>query len=86
MEKVKEFLVKALAWLKLAWAKVKSVARKVLRFLKKWWAHIINLIVVAVAYDFYEDSLLVGGWLFILLVYYLFWKILRAETLFEKDE
>jgi hypothetical protein len=64
----------------------KKTLLKVWRFLKKWGLHIVNLIVVIMAYDFYDDSLLVGGWLFFLLTYYIFWKLLGAEKLSEKDD
>ncbi len=85
MEKLKEIWTKV----KVILNKIASLFKKIVQFLKKygkWFLHGINLIVIGLAYDVYSDSLLVGGWLFILLAYYIFWKILRAETLFQKDE
>ena len=86
MEKVKEFIAKAWLWLKQAWVTIKKVALKVWAFLKKWGLQLINLLVIIVAYDIVSDSLVVGLWLFCLLGYYIFWKLLGAESLFKKDE
>lgn len=85
MEKIKQIWQKILSF----FGKVKSVVKKVVSFLKrygKWVFHGINLVVVGLAYNAYSDSLFVGLWLFLLLAYYIFWKLLRAETLFEKKE
>ena len=85
MEKIKQIWQKILSF----FGKVKSVFKKVVSFLKKygkWVFHGINLVVVGIAYASHPNSLFVGGWLFLLLAYYIFWKLLRAETLFEKKE
>lgn len=85
MEKLKEIWAKVLIFFK----KVKDLFNKTVEFLKKngkWFLHGINLVIIGLAYDVYSDSIFVGGWLFLLLAYYIFWKILRAETLFQKDE
>jgi hypothetical protein len=81
LEEIRLFLVKAV-----------TVYKKVVAFLKKWGLQLINLLVVIVAYDCFDTSrsaladLLVGLWLFALLAYYIFWKLLGAEKLFKKDE
>jgi hypothetical protein len=81
MNKVKDFLKKY-------WGLFK--ATKVFRFLKKWGLQIINLLVFFVAYSAIDENsfrgLLVGLWIFLLLGYYIFWKIAGAESLLKKDE
>jgi len=63
---------------------------KTIRFLKVWGVHIVNIIILSIAYTYVKEGtlgdFLVGLWLFILLVYYLMWKLLGAERLFQKDE
>ena len=89
MGKIKEFLVKVLTAVKNVVAKVVTVAKKVFAFLKKnykWFLYGINLVVVGFAYNAYPDNVLVGGWFFVLIAWILFWKILRGEKLFQKDD
>ena len=52
---------------------------------------IVNILVVFIAYDKISDvgtlpgaETIVGLWLFILLAYYIFWKLLGAEKAFKK--
>jgi len=86
---MKEKLRLLIEKVKLLFKKVVEFLKKVVLFLKKygkWFLHGINLIVVGMAYYAFSDSLLVGLWFFLLIGYYLFWKILRAETLFKKKD
>lgn len=73
------------------WEKVKAWAVKTaLPWLKKSWMQIINIIIVFIAYDKLDESTVAGGivglWLFVLLAYYIFWKLLGAEKAFKKKE
>ena len=71
------------------WEKIKAWAVKTaLPWLKKEWMQIVNILVIAIAYG-KTDSLpglqtLIGFWLFILLAYYIFWKLFGAEKMFKK--
>lgn len=61
-----------------------------LPWLKKEWMQIINILIIIFAYD-KTDSLpvvqgIVGLWLFVLLVYYIFWKFLGVEKMFKKEK
>ena len=62
------------------WTKIKNWAIETAwPWLKKGWMHLVNIIIVAIAYGKLYDTLpavaaLVGFWLFILLAYYIFWK------------
>lgn len=73
------------------WEKIKAWFNKTaLPWLKKNWMQIINIIVVAVVYG-NTDSLpgvqtIAGLWLFVLIVYYVFWKFFGAEKIFIKPK
>jgi len=75
--------VKVLA-LKL-WEKIKAWAVKTaLPWLKKSWGQIVNILVVAIVYS-HTDTLpgiqtISGIWLFFLLAYYIFWKLLDLKN------
>ena len=60
-------------------------------FLKTNWMQIVNMIILFIVYDTVSGAevypwteTFLGLWLFVLIVYYLFWKLLGAEKLFEK--
>lgn len=65
------------------WAKIKKWAViTALPWLKKSWMQIVNIIVMFVAYGTLERietvpgaETITGLWLFLLLVYYIFWKL-----------
>jgi hypothetical protein len=82
-EKIKSFGLKI-------WGKIKSWAiNTALPWLKKEWMQIINILVIFIAYA-NTDSLpglqtIIGLWLFVLLVYYIFWKLLGVEKMFKKE-
>ena len=86
MKKLKEILEKIKAFV----GKVVAFAKKAWKFLKKWGLQLVNLLVLLVAYGSVESGtfadFLVGFWCFVLLAYYIFWKLCRAETLFEKKD
>lgn len=79
MKKLKEF-----------WEKVEAFARKAWKFLKKWGFQVINFFALVLACVVLDWGTFVGGfvsfWAFLLLAYYLFWKALGAEHLFEKKD
>ena len=71
------------------WEKIKAWWKNTAApWLLKSWMQIVNIIVVAIAYGT-TDSLpwvqgIVGFWLFLLLAYYIFWKLFGAELIFKK--
>ena len=71
------------------WEKIKAWAVKTaLPWLKKSWMQIVNIIVVFIGYNALDEKpgtqTIVGLWLFLLLAYYIFWKLLGLEKLFPK--
>ena len=74
------------------WTNIKAFAtEKVLPWLKKNWMQIVNFIVILVAYSkVYEQpgfggvELILGLCLFIMLGYYIFWKLFGLEKAFKK--
>ncbi len=80
---MKEFFKKLLEKIK-AWA-----VKTALPWLKKEWMQIVNLIVLFIIYG-NTDSLpgvqtVAGLWIFVLLAYYIFWKLFGAEKAFKKN-
>ena len=73
------------------WEKIKNWFNKTaLVFLKKEWMQIVNLVVLFIVYG-NTDKLpgvqtITGFWIFILLVYYIFWKFFGAEKMFIKPK
>ena len=71
------------------WLRIKDWAKlTALPWLKSSWGQIVNIIIIAWVYGA-TDSLpilqtIVGLWLFVLLAYYIFWKLFGAELLFKK--
>ena len=71
------------------WEKIKAWWVKTgLPWIKKGWMQIVNMIILFIAYG-QTDSLpwvqtIVGLWLFVLLGYYIFWKLFGAEKMFKK--
>lgn len=59
-------------------------------WLKKSWMQIVNIIVMFIAYGNLDEKpgiqTIVGLWLFLLLGYYIFWKLFGAEKAFKKKE
>ena len=73
------------------WEKIKAWWNlTAIPWLKKSWMQIVNIIVMFIAYG-NTDSLpgvqtVLGIWLFLLLGYYIFWKLLGAEKIFIKKD
>jgi hypothetical protein len=85
LERLWAFLVETAVSL---WTKFK--ATKVYSFLRKWGLQMINFFALALACIALDWATFIGGfvslWAFILLAYYLFWKLFGMEKLFPKDE
>ena len=62
------------------------VVKKAYPWLKKSWMEVVNFVMWVVAYGALDtDSTtgtLVGLWLFLLMGYYIFWKLFGAENMF----
>lgn len=76
--------------------KIKKWAEnKALPWIKVGWLNAINVLIVFYAYSQLDNATLwgfsdgpaalVGLWVFILIVYWVFWKLLGLEKLFKKD-
>jgi len=69
--------------IKETFSKIEKWILSLLSWIKKWIAQIINLLVIIVAYMSIDEhihpwsALIVGLWLFVLLSYYIFWKIFK---------
>jgi hypothetical protein len=78
--------------MKKLWEKIKLwVTSKALPWLKSAWMQIVNVFVVLLAYSKLDDlgsgaTWFVGLWGFVLLAYYIFWKLFGASKLFEKKK
>jgi len=66
--------------------KIKKWAKETaLPWLKKEWMQIVNLLILFIVYGVVKESenpglsAIVGLWLFVLIVYYIFWKLFGAE-------
>ena len=77
-------------WKKL-WEKIKKWAiETALPWLKKGWMQLVNIFVLIIAYKGFNEltqpgySTVVGFWLFLLIVYYIFWKLFGVEKWFKK--
>jgi len=72
------------------WEKIKKWAvETALPWLKKSWMQIVNIIILFVAYGKMDDAQLagtgiVGLWLFLLLGYYIFWKLFGFDKVWKK--
>jgi len=87
----KKLWEKIKAWFKNLWEMIKAWWNKTaLPWLKISWMQIVNMIVLFIAYKGFNEltqpwfSFAVGGWLFLLLGYYIFWKLFGAEKMFKK--
>jgi hypothetical protein len=87
-EKIKTFLKKY--WDKLvAYLNTLAWFKKTIKIIKEWGLPIINLFVVCVGFASARSEFAIavmGFWVFALLAYYIFWKLLGASELFKKDE
>jgi len=75
--------------MKKIWDKIKKWATETaLPWLKKAWLQIVNVFIVLMAYGKLDDcgskaTWLVGLWGFILLGYWIFWKLFGADKVFK---
>lgn len=96
-EKIEDFFVglwnELIEWIKNPWEKFKGWLKKtVLPWFKKSWMQIVNMIILFIAYDklfSFEPApqfatAFTGLWLFLLLGYYIFWKLLGLEKIYQK--
>lgn len=89
METLKKLWEKVKSWILKLWQNVKSWAIKTAwPWIKKGWMQAVNVIIVFIAYaNLSPESKvewLIGLWLFVLLAYYIFWKLLGIEHWFKK--
>ena len=77
-------------WKKI-WDKIKKWAvETALPWLKAGWMQLVNMLVLFIAYKGFDEvaqpgySTVIGLWLFLLLAYYIFWKLFGAEKMFKK--
>lgn len=76
--------------LKKIWEKIKAWATLTAwPWLKKSWMQIVNIIILFVAYGKMDDAQLVGTgvvgfWIFLLLAYYIFWKLFGFDKVWKK--
>lgn len=76
------------------WEKIKAWWNKTAKpWLKKSWMQIVNILVMFMAYGRFSNiegeagmETITGLWLFLLLAYYIFWKLFGAEHIFDKRE
>jgi len=89
----KKLWEKIKVWIKPIWEKIKAWAKlTALPWLKKSWMQIVNIIVVFIAYTTLDNlqagwaTVITAIWLFLLLGYYIFWKLFGAEKAFKKKK
>jgi len=96
IEKVEDFFVglwnEFIQWLKHPIDKfVNWVVKTVVPWIKKSWMQIVNMIVLFIAYKGFDEvlqpgySAIIGLWLFLLLAYYIFWKLLGFDKVWKKQ-
>lgn len=95
LERIEDFFVgiwkEVIEWIKKPVAKLKNwVLKTLLPWLVKGWMYIVNILVLMVAYQGFDEktqpgySLVIGLWLFIIAFYYIFWKLFGAEVAWKK--
>jgi len=72
--------------MKKVWEKIKKwVVETSLPWLKKEWMQIVNLLVLFIVYGVVNEaenpglSTIVGLWIFVLIIYYIFWKFFGLD-------
>jgi len=94
-EPIEDFFVglwkELIEWVKAPWAKFKKwVFETAVPWIKAGWMQIVNMLVLFIAYKGFDEaaqpgySAAIGIWLFILLGYYIFWKLFGADKVFAK--
>ena len=76
---------------KTPWEKFKAwIKLTALPWLANGWYQIVNMFVLFVAYKGFDEvtqpgySFVIGAWIFVLLVYYIFWKLFGFEKVWKK--
>jgi hypothetical protein len=81
-EKIKTFVLKIWALIK-AW-----FIKTAVPWLKKNWMQVVNMLVLFIAYHNLDSmpglQTIIGLWLFVLIGYYIFWKLLGVDKLWAK--
>jgi hypothetical protein len=96
-QKIKDFFVgvweEIKEWIKAPWQKFKNwIKLTVLPWFKTNWMQIVNLVVLFIAYSGFNEvtqpwfSFAVGIWIFVLLAYYIFWKLFGFDKVIKKQE
>jgi len=94
-EKIKDFVVglweEVVEWAKNPWAKFKKwILETAVPWIKKGWLQIVNMLVLFIAYKGFDVegqpgySTAIGLWIFILLGYYIFWKLFGLDKIWAK--
>jgi len=88
---MKKLLEKIWTIIKRIWILIKNwFLETALPWLKTGWLQLVNIIVIIVAYAGFNEytqpgfSLVIGAWFFLLLVYYLFWKLFGLDKVWKK--
>jgi hypothetical protein len=95
-EKIKDFFTglwrEIVEWAKTPWTKFKKwVIGTAIPWIKAGWLQIVNMIVLFIAYKGFDEvsqpgySAAIGLWLFILLGYYIFWKLFGFDKVWKKE-
>lgn len=95
IEKVKDFFVglwrEVTGWFNTPWAKFKKwFLETAIPWVKAGWMQAINILVLFIAYKGFDEasqpgySAVLGLWLFILLGYYIFWKLFGFDKVYKK--
>jgi hypothetical protein len=95
VEKVEDFFVglwnEFVEWIKHPIDKfVNWVVKTAVPWLKKSWMQIVNMIVLFIAYKGFDEvlqpgySTIIGLWVFLLLAYYIFWKLFGFDKVYAK--
>ena len=94
-EPIEDFFVglykEVVEWLKSPWAKFKKwVLETAVPWIKAGWMQIVNMLVLFIAYAGFDEvaqpgfSAAIGLWIFILLGYYIFWKLFGFDKVYNK--
>lgn len=94
-ERIEDFFLgiwdEIVEWFKTPWAKFKKwIKETAWPWIKKGWMQAVNIIVLFVAYGVLSEttqagaSTIVGLWIFVLLGYYIFWKLFGFDKVWKK--
>jgi hypothetical protein len=94
-EPVEDFFVglwkEIVEWFKTPWTKFKKwFLETAIPWIKAGWMQVVNMLVLFIAYKGFDEgsqpgySAVIGLWLFILLGYYIFWKLFGFDKVYKK--